>query len=94
MESQTFQRFCNALRNNDSGVGGSQTASKMDVLANNMANLNNDGFKSDGLVFRGIFPPFEGDTRTPPTSYLFFKLHVFVSQGQDLNIFTEKLTVI
>ena len=72
---------------------GAKQQVKMDVLANNMANLNNDGFKSDGLVFRGIFPPFEGETSTPPTSYLFFKLHVFVSQGQDLNIFTEKLTV-
>lgn len=33
---------------------------KLDVLANNLANLNNAGFKTDGLVFREIFPPFQG----------------------------------
>ena len=38
--------------------GGVKQQVKMDVLANNMANLNNAGFKSDGLVFREIFPPF------------------------------------
>ncbi len=41
---------------------GAKQQIKMDVLANNMANLNNAGFKSDGLVFREIFPPFKGDT--------------------------------
>jgi len=39
--------------------GGVKQQMKMDVLANNMANLNNAGFKSDGLVFREILPPFE-----------------------------------
>ena len=40
--------------------GGVKQQIKMDVLANNMANLNNAGFKADGLVFREIIPPFEG----------------------------------
>ena len=39
--------------------GGIKQQVKMDVLANNMANLNNAGFKSDGVVFREIFPPFD-----------------------------------
>ena len=39
--------------------GGVKQQLKMDVLANNMANLNNAGFKSDGLVFREIYPPFD-----------------------------------
>ena len=39
--------------------GGVKQQIKMDVLANNLANLNNAGFKSDGLVFREIFPPFD-----------------------------------
>ena len=41
--------------------GGVKQQAKMDVLANNLANLNNAGFKSDGLVFREIYPPFEED---------------------------------
>ena len=39
--------------------GGIKQQVKMDVLANNMANINNAGFKSDGLVFREIIPPFD-----------------------------------
>ena len=39
--------------------GGIKQQHKMDVLANNLANLNNAGFKSDGLVFREIMPPFD-----------------------------------
>ena len=42
--------------------GGVKQQLKMDVLANNMANLNNAGFKSEGLVFREIFPPFVEDS--------------------------------
>ena len=42
--------------------GGVKQQLKMDVLANNMANLNNAGFKSDGLVFREIYPPFDEDS--------------------------------
>jgi len=42
--------------------GGVKQQIKMDVLANNLANLNNAGFKSDGLVFREIFPPFDGNS--------------------------------
>ncbi|KMP10829.1 hypothetical protein UR09_03415 [Candidatus Nitromaritima sp. SCGC AAA799-A02] len=41
---------------------GAKQQIKMDVLANNLANLNNAGFKSDGLIFREIFPPFDNDT--------------------------------
>jgi len=42
--------------------GGVKQQLKLDVLANNMANLNNSGFKSDGLVFREIYPPFDEDS--------------------------------
>ena len=41
--------------------GGVKQQAKMDVLANNLANLNSAGFKSNGLVFREIYPPFEAD---------------------------------
>lgn len=39
--------------------GGVKQQIKMDVLANNMANMNSAGFKSDGLTFREIYPPFD-----------------------------------
>ena len=42
--------------------GGVKQQLKLDVLANNLANLNNAGFKSDGLVFREIYPPFDEDS--------------------------------
>ena len=41
--------------------GGVKQQVKMDVLANNLANLNSAGFKSDGLVFREIYRPFGED---------------------------------
>ena len=47
--------------------GGVKQQIKMDVLANNLANLNNAGFKSDGLVFREIFPPFVKDSSINPS---------------------------
>jgi len=39
--------------------GGVKQQVKLDVLANNMANLNSAGFKSDGVIFREIMPPFK-----------------------------------
>ena len=42
--------------------GGVKQQHKLDVLANNLANLNNAGYKSDGLVFREIYPPFDKDS--------------------------------
>ena len=39
--------------------GGVKQQTKMDVLANNMANLNSAGFKTDGVIFREIMPPFD-----------------------------------
>jgi len=39
--------------------GGIKQQVKMDVLANNLANLNNAGFKSDSVIFREIMPPFK-----------------------------------
>lgn len=50
--------------------GGVKQQIKMDVLANNLANLNNAGFKSDGLVFREIFPPFDGTSSHQSTRNL------------------------
>jgi flagellar basal-body rod protein FlgG len=47
--------------------GGVKQQIKMDVLANNLANLNNAGFKSDGLVFREIFPPFNENSKLGST---------------------------
>ncbi|MFQ5672637.1 MAG: flagellar basal-body rod protein FlgF [Nitrospinales bacterium] len=35
---------------------------KMEVLSNNLANLNNVGFKKDQLVFEALMPPFKQDT--------------------------------
>lgn len=54
------------------------------VVTNNLANVNNTGFKRDGLVFKEILPPFEEDLNfdasreillsaelaNPPTSYV------------------------
>ena len=34
---------------------------KLGVIANNLANLNNVGFKKDGLVFESLLPPFQND---------------------------------
>lgn len=34
---------------------------KMDVVANNLANVNNVGFKKDSLVFESMIPPFNPD---------------------------------
>ncbi|QPJ64443.1 MAG: flagellar basal-body rod protein FlgF [Candidatus Nitrohelix vancouverensis] len=38
---------------------GIKQQGKMDVIANNLANLNNTGFKKDGLVFKEMIPPFD-----------------------------------
>lgn len=40
---------------------GIKQGRKLDVVANNLANLTNSGFKRDGLVFREMIPPFEPD---------------------------------
>ncbi len=54
------------------------------VITNNLANVNSTGFKRDGLVFKEILSPFEGDLHldesrevllslekaNPPTSYV------------------------
>ena len=42
--------------------GGIKQQSKLDILANNLANINNAGFKSDGVIFREIMPPFKEDS--------------------------------
>jgi flagellar basal-body rod protein FlgG len=34
---------------------------KMEVVANNLANVNNVGFKKDSLVFESMIPPFKSD---------------------------------
>tara|TARA_B100000686_G_scaffold348459_1_gene439543 strand:+ start:1305 stop:2093 length:789 start_codon:yes stop_codon:yes gene_type:complete len=35
---------------------------KLEVLANNLANMNNAGFKKDDLVFESMVPPFRKDS--------------------------------
>ncbi len=40
---------------------GLKQQSKLDIIANNLANLNNSGFKRDGVVFKEIIAPFEKD---------------------------------
>lgn len=35
---------------------------KMEVLSNNLANMNNVGFKKDQLVFEAMLPPFKNST--------------------------------
>ena len=61
--------------------GGVKQQIKMDVLANNMANLNNAGFKADGLVFREIIPPFDND--------LGYELHNI--DGKDIIVKTRQV---
>ena len=34
---------------------------KLDVIANNLANMNDMGFKKDDLVFESMLPPFQKD---------------------------------
>ena len=34
---------------------------KLDVISNNLANLNDVGFKKDSLVFESMLPPFQND---------------------------------
>lgn len=38
--------------------GAFKQGRKLDVIANNLANLGNSGFKRDGLAFREMIPPF------------------------------------
>ena len=41
---------------------GIKQAKKMEMIANNLANVNNTGYKRDGLVFKEMMPPFPPDT--------------------------------
>jgi flagellar basal-body rod protein FlgF len=40
---------------------GLKQQSKLDIIANNLANLNNTGFKRDGVVFKEMIAPFQND---------------------------------
>ncbi|MEK9627792.1 MAG: flagellar basal-body rod protein FlgF [Nitrospinota bacterium] len=40
---------------------GLKQSRKMDVIAQNLANVNNTGYKRDGLVFKEMMPPFPPD---------------------------------
>ena len=42
---------------------GMKQARKMEVIAQNLANVNNSGYKRDALVFKEMMPPFPPDTR-------------------------------
>jgi len=41
---------------------GLKQQTKLDIIANNLANVNNAGFKKDGIIFKELIPPFEPDT--------------------------------
>lgn len=41
---------------------GLKQARKMEMIAQNLANVNNTGFKRDALVFKAMMPPFEPDS--------------------------------
>ncbi len=41
---------------------GLKQARKMEMIAQNLANVNNTGYKRDGLVFKEMMPPFPPDT--------------------------------
>ncbi len=41
---------------------GMKQAKKMEMIANNLANVNNTGYKRDGLIFKEMMPPFPPDT--------------------------------
>jgi len=41
---------------------GLKQARKMEVIANNLANANNTGYKKDALVFKEMMPPFLPDS--------------------------------
>ena len=40
---------------------GLKQARKMEMIAQNLANVNNTGYKKDGLVFKEMMPPFPPD---------------------------------
>ena len=42
---------------------GLKQSKKMDVIAQNLANVNNSGYKRDALVFKEMMPPFPPDER-------------------------------
>ena len=42
---------------------GLKQSRKMDVIAQNLANVNNSGYKRDALVFKEMMPPFPPDER-------------------------------
>ena len=41
---------------------GIKQAKKMEMIAQNLANVNNTAYKRDGLVFKEMMPPFQPDT--------------------------------
>ncbi len=41
---------------------GLKQAKKMEMIAQNLANVNNSGYKRDGLVFKEMMPPFQPDS--------------------------------
>ena len=41
---------------------GIKQARKMEMIAQNLANVNNTGYKKDGLVFKEMMPPFPPDS--------------------------------
>ena len=43
--------------------GGAKQQKKLDIIANNLANVNTTGFKKDSILFKEMMPPFTQDTR-------------------------------
>jgi flagellar basal-body rod protein FlgF len=46
---------------------GLKQARKMEMIAQNLANVNNTGYKKDGLVFKEMMPPFPPDSENEAT---------------------------
>jgi flagellar basal-body rod protein FlgG len=49
---------------------GTKQGRKMEVIANNLANVNSTGYKKDRLAFKALMTPFQSSKGSEPTKSL------------------------
>ena len=71
---------------------GIKQSKKMEVIAQNLANVNSTGYKKDSLVFKELMAPFEPSSEInpeenlPPITQLKSSLNLGGSAAKDLTI--------
>ena len=53
---------------------GTKQGRKMEVIAQNLANVNSTGYKGDRLAFKELMTPFPSDKGQEPTKIYYYKL--------------------